>query len=184
MESLDHFGFLTVLQETSGFVGGYLVTNRWGRPLEFRLTTSVQPNRIQQILYGKGLLSFICGELIGKTLVEKANTSSPLIFTDLAAVLDLRRKISSVVVLVEAIQDASLQTEGGEEDASTSNRPMDASLTLNQSRLSFHTAFPDDRAWLEAHQDALFDLDFSERFQRIRDALLEARKLGATHRAA
>src|SRR5262249_11542133 len=28
-------GFLTVLQEASGYLGGYLVTNLWGRPLEF-----------------------------------------------------------------------------------------------------------------------------------------------------
>src|SRR5437773_707729 len=40
-------GFLTVLHDAAGFTGGYLVTNAWGRPLEFRLTTPVQPNRVQ-----------------------------------------------------------------------------------------------------------------------------------------
>ena len=45
-------GFLTVVQDAGGYLGGYLVTNAWGRPLEFRLTTAVQPNRVQQILYG------------------------------------------------------------------------------------------------------------------------------------
>ena len=40
-----------MLHEASGYLGGYLVTNTWGRPLEFRLSSAVQPNRVQQILY-------------------------------------------------------------------------------------------------------------------------------------
>ena len=40
-----HLGFLTVFAEGTGFLGGYLVTNSWGRPIEFRLSTAVQPNR-------------------------------------------------------------------------------------------------------------------------------------------
>ena len=71
-------GFLTVLHENAGYVGGYLVTNQWGRPLEFRLSTAVQPNRVQQILYGGTLLSYICADLIGKTLVDKAPDGKPL----------------------------------------------------------------------------------------------------------
>ena len=47
-----HLGFLTVFAEPTGYLGGYLVTNSWGRPLEFRLSTAVQPNKVQQILYG------------------------------------------------------------------------------------------------------------------------------------
>src|SRR5581483_8078339 len=38
-----HIGFLTVLHEASGYLGGYLVTNVWGRPVEFRLSSAVQP---------------------------------------------------------------------------------------------------------------------------------------------
>src|SRR5262249_7230983 len=56
--SPPNVGFLTVLQEPSGYLGGYLVTNLWGRPLEFRLTSAVQPNKVQQILYGDTLLSY------------------------------------------------------------------------------------------------------------------------------
>src|SRR6202049_3625030 len=65
-------GFLTVLHEASGYLGGYLVTNVWGRPLEFRLSTAVQPNRVQQILYAGTLQAYLHADLIGKTLVEKA----------------------------------------------------------------------------------------------------------------
>ena len=52
-------GFLTVLREANGYLGGYLVVNGWGRPLEFRLTSAVQPNRVQQILYGGTLEPYV-----------------------------------------------------------------------------------------------------------------------------
>ena len=65
-----NLGFLTVLNEGNSFVGGYLVTNNWGRPLEFRLSTAVQPNRVQQVLYAATLRPYICADLIGKTLVH------------------------------------------------------------------------------------------------------------------
>ena len=64
-------GFLSVLHESGGYVGGYLVTNAWGRPLEFRISSAVQPNRVQQVLYGDTLAAYLCGELIGKTLADK-----------------------------------------------------------------------------------------------------------------
>ena len=54
-----HIGFLTVFAEANGYLGGYLVTNSWGRPLEFRLSTAVQPNRVQQILYGTTLAEYL-----------------------------------------------------------------------------------------------------------------------------
>src|SRR5437588_8117327 len=40
-----NLGFLTIVQENGSYQGGYLVTNLWGRPLEFRLSSAVQPNR-------------------------------------------------------------------------------------------------------------------------------------------
>src|SRR4029453_11843600 len=82
--------FLTVLQEPTGWLGGYLVTNGWGRPLEFRLSTAVQPNRVQAALYGPTLHEYLFADLIGKTLVEKTTAKPDLIVTDSPRVLPLR----------------------------------------------------------------------------------------------
>src|ERR1043166_2762914 len=94
-------GFLSVLQESGGYVGGYLVTNAWGRPLEFRISSAVQPNRVQQALYGDSLAGYICGELIGKTLVDKATTAVPCVITDNPLVLDLRLRVELPVALLQ-----------------------------------------------------------------------------------
>jgi hypothetical protein len=98
--ALSAIGFLTVLDEGNGYVGGYLVTNVWGRPLEFRLTSAVQPNRVQQILYGETLVPYLCGDLIGKTLVDKSSTAVQLVVTDREEALSLREKLEVPVVYV------------------------------------------------------------------------------------
>lgn len=150
-----NLGFLTVLQEPTGHLGGYLVTNQWGRPLEFRLTTAVQPNRVQQILYGTTLWTYLCADLIGKTLVEKTVARPQLIFTDTQAVLELRHHVPMPVAWVQ--DDAEYVTHAGfSEDA----------------------RFLAD--WRDRHGKGL---DLAEPFARIREALAEARKLGATNRA-
>ena len=152
-----NLGFLTVLQEATGYIGGYLVTNGWGRPLEFRLSTAVQPNRVQQILYAGTLRAYICADLIGKTLVDKAGIAAQLLVTDTEPILELRPRVEVPVVWV-----------GGE--------GADAGL-------GFHPRFPGDAAAareLLAGLDGTIDL--AEPFARIREAISEARKMGVASR--
>ena len=113
-----NLGFLTVLHEASGYLGGYLVTNGWGRPLEFRLSTAVQPNRVQQILYGDTLNQYLCGELIGKTLIDKSATPAQWIITDHAAALELRLRVNVLRVAKTAgVWDAGCQfVESGQHE--------------------------------------------------------------------
>src|SRR4051812_22866524 len=95
-----NLGFLTVLQEGSGgYLGGYLVTNVWGRPLEFRLSSAVQPNKVQQILYAGTLVPYICGDLIGKTLIDKTGVPVQLVVTTCEHALDLRLKLPDIPVV-------------------------------------------------------------------------------------
>jgi hypothetical protein len=153
-----HVGFLTVVQDGNSYLGGYLVTNVWGRPLEFRLTSAVQPNRVQQVLYAATLQPYLFGELIGKTLVEKSNTPVQLVVTDREAVLELRNRVDVPVVCLAS------GTEAGE----SAGRPW-----------LCHLCFPEDAAGAQTlieRFDRSFDL--REPFGRIREAIGEARRLG------
>ena len=63
-------GFLTVVEnETLGLIGGYLLLNAAGRPLEFHCTAPVKPSRTQEILYGPTLRPYLLAEVIGQALV-------------------------------------------------------------------------------------------------------------------
>lgn len=157
---MSNLGFLTVLHEANGYLGGYLVTNIWGRPLEFRLSSAVQPNRVQQILYAGTLEPYICADLIGKTLVDKTSIPVQLLVTDRAAVLELRHKLECPVVWLAASENA-------------------AAGTSTEQGLRCHPRFAGDSERMReliGCLDAGFDL--AEPFVRIREAIGEARKMG------
>jgi hypothetical protein len=167
---------LTVLQEASGYLGGFLVTNTWGRPIEFRLSTAVQPNRVQQILYGGTLQPYICADLIGKTLVDKTGTAVQVIVTDREPVLELRRCLEIPVLWLAAPDDplaVALARAGAE-----IKPPRNA-----QGALLRHPSFPGDGPFLNEVLDRLGgSVDLTEPFARIREAIGEARKMGVTSR--
>src|SRR5262249_47650460 len=153
-------GFLTVLREGGGYLGGYLVTNGWGRPLEFRLTSAVQPNRVQQVRYGRTLPAYVCADLIGKALVERAGTPVRLVVTDTEEALDLRWKVDVPVMYLA---------------------PSDGRAPADPAALVCHARFPGDAG---AARDLLAGLDstldLAEPFARIREAVAEARRMGVT----
>jgi hypothetical protein len=171
-----NLGFLTVLHETIGYLGGYLVTNSWGRPLEFRLSTAVQPNRVQQILYGGTLQPYVCAELIGKTLVHKTATAASLILTDREPVLELRR--------LGAVPVAWLSDPGDAMAGMLARAGAEVRPEGSKGAVLCHPHYLEDLPWLrETLADLETRLDFAEPFTRVRDAITEARKMGVTSRA-
>ncbi len=172
-----NLGFLMIVYEPTGTMGGYLVTNPWGRPLEFRLSTAVQPNRVQQILYGGTLQSYVCADLIGKTLVDKTGVAPQLVVTDSAAALDLRLRLEVPVVWL-APPDDPLAAEM----IAAGLCALPASGTRGP--LLCHARFPGDVAVVKEMLQKLDGVvDPSEPFARIREALGEARKMGVAKAA-
>jgi hypothetical protein len=168
MATLLNLGYLVVLQENGGYVGGYMVINSLGRPLEFRLSSAVQPNKVQQILYAQTLEPYICGDLIGKALVDKAAVPASMILTTSEPALDLRQKVDYPVVLLD---------EQALADEKAIALPRGGSLRL-------HPQFPQDREAVALLLEQLGNLDLREPFGRVRDALSEARKMGVTTRGS
>lgn len=168
--SLPQIGFLTILHEPAGLVGGYLLTNHWGRPLEFRHTTAVQPNRVHEILYGPTLLQYLHADLIGKTLIEKSSTRPTLIVTDSRPALAVGSRVLLPVIAVN--KTAEPMADLAEFRHGRSRVP----LLCQKSEL-----IPELTAILD-RLDASIDL--AEPFTRLHEALFEARKLGGNQRAA
>jgi hypothetical protein len=166
-------GFLTIVHEPTGYLGGYLVANSWGRPLEFRLSTAVQPNRVQQILYGGTLEPYICADLIGKTLVEKTGLPVHLVVTDCAMALDLRLRIDIPVVW---LAPAGETPTGFGEPVRSATRTCGA--------VFIHARHPQDGPIVcELLERLTGAIDLAEPLGRIREAIGEARKMGVTKSA-
>lgn len=56
------------------YLGGLMVTDGRGLPVEFRYTEPVQPSRIQQVLYGQVLSAYIKREMILETLLKNVES--------------------------------------------------------------------------------------------------------------
>ena len=157
-----NFGFLTVVELGDGVsIGGYLVLNELGRPIEFHCTEPVKPNRAQQLLYGATLHSFLYGEQIGRALVQSSEAQPKLILTDLSPVLALRDLIETPVALLSCDDtDVSLHGFAYRDISIRIDRRHAADQTIIEGILGQSGEY-----W-----------DFSEPLDRIRDAISELRK--------
>jgi len=162
-------GFLTVVNSSSqGLLGGYLILNALGRPLEFHCTAPIKPNRAQEILYGATLMPFIYGEQIGQTLVRATQLKVPLVVTDLAPLLAAAELVEEPLLLLlpqpgdPAIPPGviPLKTHGGRLALAKNRMANLADVTAAAARLGE-------------------SFDWHEPFGRIRDAIGEAQRAAA-----
>ena len=79
MESLK-IAYIVILNlEDGGYLGGIMVVDRRGLPLEFHYTEKVNPTKIQKILYGSVLSKFIKENVIGENLAKAIKTKADLL---------------------------------------------------------------------------------------------------------
>src|SRR5262249_22980531 len=129
-----------------------------------------------QILYAGTLKTYLCAELIGKTLVEKTSATAQLLITDTEAVLELRQRVEVPVVWVAAADDPVGQARIASETCVEGHR-------RGRGPVLVHPRFPGD---VPAVRELLTNLegivDLTEPFARIREAITEARKMGVASR--
>ena len=164
-------GFLASVEDDDrGVVGGLLVTNKFGRPLEFQCTTPVKPNRTQQILYGPTLRPYLLAEVVGKTLLEKIGVKPHLVLVEAPELLELRQFVPMPV--------ASLVSAPAVGDVTESL------LALGQQWLQFPADCRDDLTVVRKASGQVPDTaDLKEPFDRIREALGETLKTAVARSA-
>lgn len=200
-KSPDTLGFLSVVEhEQFGLVGGYLILNTAGRPLEFHCTAPVKPSRAQQILFGPTLLPYLYGEQIGQTLLAKATCAPLAVCTNVELALAVRPFVELPVALVLSPspggqvvthRDGETHTVNGEDAGQDPgsqllwrvDRPHQAGGNLNtfhlgRNHLAVLADHERDRQALEQRLAGLADFDLCEPFGRIHEAVEEAHKVG------
>ena len=70
------------------FMGGAMVTDAYGLPLEFRYTEPVRATKLQRILYGDVLEKYIHGDVIAGNLISRLDQKPELFLVSDPAVLD------------------------------------------------------------------------------------------------
>ena len=186
------YGYLTVLEHNLyGLLGGYLIIDGCGRPLEFHCTALVQPSRAEQILYGPTLGPCLVGEQIGGGLVAAARLKPKVILIDKLdlSFLGLQHEIDTVLLVAStdtvSTDDGSEPGPGGVGDPT--RMPRTAGATARH-------AFQVDRYRFELPPNRLADpstvsllleslsqrVDLAEPFERIHLAIREAGGIGGS----
>lgn len=183
--ALPALGFLTVVEyEQHGFLGGYLVLNASGRPLEFHCTAPIKPNRAQEILYGPTLEPYLYGEQIGQALVKKSQLEPLVVCTDLGPVLAVREFVDCPVALVLSCPAAeTAAAANGDGRTFRVDRAHGATTApkfrLGRNDLAVSGAWETDQQRIaEAIAPLAEHFDLSEPFARIRGAIDEAQRSG------
>lgn len=161
----------------SGLVGGYLILNTAGRPLEFHCTAPVRANRAQEILYGPTLKPFLYGEQIGQTLLQKSQVEPVMLCTDVPPMLAVREftTVPVACLVTEAGSSAgkSLRVDAAHAPAAGPHRRLQLGhLEVQVAAGHAQDAEALTRIWTP-YQEAL---DLREPFGRIRDAIEETQR--------
>jgi hypothetical protein len=101
----DTIGFLGIHHFENGDAirGGILVTDKATKPLEFRVTSPVRPERFQKMLYGEILDEHIAVNLLGLPLLESVEQQPDLLVfrNPLLLNISLRHPIPSMLILAK-----------------------------------------------------------------------------------
>jgi hypothetical protein len=174
-------GFLTFVDlGDDGLVGGYLIVNHAARPVEFHCSTPIKPNRAQEILYGPTLLPYLYGEQIGRMLAAQAKPEPSILFTDAERAMAVRDFTNVPVVYVPPLVPGSACQPGPDVAADRDVRPKVVPFQLGEHIVAARADHPGDqsqatRAWHEMGSA----WDVHEPFDRIREAIREARRAAA-----
>ena len=103
---VNNLGYLKIVEKDNGFIGGLMITDDSGIPLEFKYTEPVVPSKIQEVIYGKALKKYIKEDVIIKSLLKEVRTIPSLIIIDDPSEISEKDKIGKFPAV--AIQKTSL----------------------------------------------------------------------------
>ncbi len=101
------------------YIGGGMVTDGHGLPIEFRYTEPIQPTKIQQILYGQVLSSYIKREVILETLLKSLDSKFNYLLVEDEQLLNYRNP-QFAMVRVGSTQSAKIGQVGDTQELSPS----------------------------------------------------------------
>ena len=172
VDQKTRLAFLGYSEFDKGYRGGILVTDEWGKPLEFRCTSPVHPNPVQRTLYGETLLPHIAVELIGAPLLRTVEQKPEAVIIHDEIFFDVRRH-SEVAVIRLRRQGEEVTVRDSNGTAKATPIVMDSpSGKFEPIVIEAHREFSHDSA---AYGERLIELfgrwDLIEPFDRLTKAL-------------
>ncbi len=166
--------FLGYLELDNGasYRGAILVTDDWGKPLEFRCTAPVKPTAVQRTLYGSTLMPHVLVALIAKPLIDALIEEPVAVLVSESMFLDLRHNVDVPVVRVRR-QGNEVKVTAEDDGQTNQIFVMDCeSGRFDPVIVEAHWKFPDDTNSCAVLLKELFGRwDVIEPFDRLHKGL-------------
>jgi len=105
-------GYLTTLFEQGSYLGGIMITNEQGFPVDFKYTEPVVPTKVQRIIYGSVLEQYIRNHVIIRSMVKELDQTPSFYIVSQHQIHDIADDSGLVLVSVQRTQFSSLGEKG------------------------------------------------------------------------
>jgi len=113
MAESPKLAYFVAMKEGGSYLGGLLLTDTSGIPLDFRYTEPITPTKLQSVLYGKALEPHLKEEVIQKTLLKEIKSAPDLLILQPAELAGgWNADIRCPVLAVQKTQEAPLSRVG------------------------------------------------------------------------
>ncbi len=172
-------GFVACLTMPDGaYVGGALVTDGLGLPVEFRHTDPVMPSRLQRVLYGRVLDNHIHNDVVAGALLGSVESKPGLYIVADAAYLPGASGFGVPAVWIGEARNAPPQEIGTRHDLSSTEYLIQLGLGNGAIRVRVNAAEKDAAAVIAAKESsariltaAARSMELTEPMRRVEEAI-------------
>lgn len=170
-EPPDRPGFLVVRADDDGtWVGGLMVTDPSGLPVDFRYTDPVTPTRLQRALYGDVLDRYLRTEVVLRTLLDALDAPPSLLLIDDPVLLD-EPSDACPTALVAPTRSEPIGPAGARREERPGHFLLQASRDAHPLRVGLPEGSPHAETVAAALVALSSRMDVLEPSARVRDAL-------------
>lgn len=170
-------GYLLVTSPTPNvFIGGLMVTDSRGLPVEFRYTEPIQPSKIQQVLYGQVLSAYIKREVILETLLKNLESKFSCLLVEDENLVDYPAK-GYPIVRIASTKSSPIGAVGQTQEIAPGEVLVQVTAESNPVRLTLSKPEKSDSGVTDANDplslllEAGEGMDITEPLRRVQKAL-------------
>jgi hypothetical protein len=105
-------GYLITLMESGAYLGGVMITNDHGIPVDFKYTDPVIPTKVQRIIYGSVLEQYIRNHVIIGAIAKEITSQPSFFVVPHHQLFEIEEANNLSLISIQRTQFASLGEKG------------------------------------------------------------------------
>jgi hypothetical protein len=160
-DAVSEYGYLGIEKKSDEtYIGGIIISDIYGIPVEFKYTEPVKPTNLQKILYGKSIEKYLTVDILAKKLLMSIQEKPRFILVKDMSLLQTQSKFP--VIFIESIKKET--NEASEND----DRYRTDMIGKEYKIVYVNTLTSEEYQWLTSISK---EIDIIEPFSRLKEAL-------------